>query len=255
MKIMMLAGEKASSHTVYQKINTTFPISTVVMEAPLSKKGMLQKRARRLGTRTVIGQVMFQLFCLPILKYEARDRIQQIIAKEGTQKANIPDSKIQRVASINDEETIAAIQSESPDLVIVCGTRIISKQVLESTKAPFVNIHAGITPYYRGSHGGYWALAKQDKRNCGVTLHYIDTGIDTGNIIAQSKINITPKDNFVTYPYLQLTQGIQLLHQFLSGEKAELAPPKIADKHRKGNVFYQPTLFQYIFFRKQLKVK
>ncbi|WP_430534862.1 formyl transferase [Listeria rocourtiae] len=255
MKIMMLAGEKSSSHAVYQKINIGFPISTVVMEAPLSKKGMIKRRIKRLGIGTVIGQVLFQLLCLPFLKKEARERIQQIIKKEDIDETDIPASKIQRVQSVNDENTIAVIQAEAPDLIIVCGTRIISKQVLESTKAPFINIHAGITPYYRGSHGGYWALVQQDKRNCGVTLHYIDTGIDTGNIIAQDKISVTSKDNFVTYPYLQLAKGIQLLEQFLVGKSTELIPPKIADRNRKGKVFYQPTLFQYLLLRKRLKVK
>ncbi|AQY51993.1 formyl transferase domain-containing protein [Listeria weihenstephanensis FSL R9-0317] len=255
MKIMMLAGDKSSSHLVYQKINKTFPISKVVMEDGLSKKGMLKRRRKRLGLRTVVGQVLFQLFCLPFLKREAQGRIQQIIRKEDMDAAKIPASELQRVGSINDEETIAAIQLETPDLILVCGTRIISQQVLEATEAPFVNIHAGITPYYRGSHGGYWALVKKDKRNCGVTLHYIDTGIDTGSIIAQAKISVTPKDNFVTYPYLQLAKGIQLLERFLSENKMETITPKIADKDRKGEVFYHPTLFQYLKFRKQLKVK
>ncbi|MBA3926646.1 formyl transferase [Listeria rustica] len=255
MKIMMLAGNKSSSHLVYQKINKTSPISTVVMEGSLSKKGMLKMRRKRLGLRTVVGQVLFQLVCLPILKRAARGRTQQIIRNEALDMAPIPESEIQRVSSINDEETIAAIQLEAPDLILVCGTRIISKQVLEATGAPFVNIHAGITPYYRGSHGGYWALVKQDKRNCGVTLHYIDTGIDTGNIIAQEKISVTSKDNFVTYPYLQLAKGIQLLQRFLLENKTEAITPKIADKDRKGHVFYHPTLFQYLHFRKRLKVK
>lgn len=255
MKIMMLVGEKSSSHAIYQKINPTFPISTVVMEAPLSKWGMIKRRAKRLGIRTVIGQVSFQLLCLPFLKYEASERIQQIIKKEGIDESDIPDAKIQRVASVNDEQAIAAIRAEVPDLIIVCGTRIISKQVLESTEAPFINIHAGITPYYRGSHGGYWALVQQDKRNCGVTLHYIDTDIDTGSVIGQEKIDVTVNDNFVTYPYLQLAKGIQLLEQFLAGKHTTIIPPKIADKNRKGKVFYQPTLFQYVVLRNRLEVK
>ncbi|EUJ31549.1 formyl transferase [Listeria cornellensis] len=255
MKIMMLAGDKASTHFVYQKINAAFPISMVVMEEPLSKKGMLKRRRKRLGLRTVVGQVLFQLLGMPVLKQEARDRVKQIIRNEDMREAPISKSQIQRVPSVNDEKTIEWIRAEAPELIIVCGTRIISKQVLEATDAPFVNIHAGITPYYRGSHGGYWALVNQDKRNCGVTLHYLDTGIDTGSIIAQEKIAVTSQDNFVTYPYLQLAKGIQLLERFLSEEKMEPPVQKIADKERTGKVFYHPTLFQYLLFRKKRKVK
>src|SRR5438093_9923670 len=46
--------------------------------------------------------------------------------------------------------------------VVVNGTRIISEAVLTASDAVFINMHAGITPKYRGVHGGYWALYNGD---------------------------------------------------------------------------------------------
>jgi folate-dependent phosphoribosylglycinamide formyltransferase PurN len=72
------------------------------------------------------------------------------------------------------------LKAINPDLVIVNGTRIISKKVLSSINSKFVNIHVGITPKYRGVHGTYWALVNNDVENSGVTVHFVDEGIDTG---------------------------------------------------------------------------
>jgi folate-dependent phosphoribosylglycinamide formyltransferase PurN len=55
-----------------------------------------------------------------------------------------------------------------------------------SINSKFVNIHVGITPKYRGVHGTYWALVNNDVENSGVTVHFVDEGIDTGNIINQA---------------------------------------------------------------------
>ena len=166
----------------------------------------------------------------------------------------LPPEIINHVNSVNEDRCIRLLQETSPDLVIVNGTRIISKQVLKCITAPFVNIHAGITPTYRGVHGAYWALANRDKAHCGVTVHYVDAGIDTGGVIAQQPIPISPKDNFVTYPLLQLGAGIGMLTAVLPG----LSDHKVQDTgivKDKTSLWYHPGIFQYLYFRLTRGVK
>jgi folate-dependent phosphoribosylglycinamide formyltransferase PurN len=100
-----------------------------------------------------------------------------------------------------------------PKVVVINGTRIITERVLSATGAIFLNMHAGVTPLYRGVHGAYWALVSNDPEHCGVTVHVVDKGIDTGSIVAQAHIAPAPEDSFVTYPYLQLAAGLPLLEQ------------------------------------------
>ena len=61
---------------------------------------------------------------------------------------------------------------------MVNGTRIISSRVLDSIGCPIINTHAGITPRYRGVHGGYWALAEGHPEEVGTTVHLVDKGIE-----------------------------------------------------------------------------
>jgi folate-dependent phosphoribosylglycinamide formyltransferase PurN len=132
----------------------------------------------------------------------------------------MPDDRIVHVDSVNSADCIAELRRRSPTVVILSGTRIISAAVLDSLAAPFVNIHAGITPRYRGVHGAYWALAEGRPESAGVTVHLVDTGIDTGPILGQARIEPQPGDTFVTYPYLQIEAGLPLIVDAVGGALA-----------------------------------
>jgi methionyl-tRNA formyltransferase len=106
-------------------------------------------------------------------------------------------------------------------------------------------MHAGITPLYRGVHGGYWALAMGDRDHCGGTVHLVDPGIDTGEIVAQALIHPTPADNFTTYPVLQIAAGLPLM---IDAVRAALAVTLRRRAARAGasRLWSHPTLGQYL---------
>ncbi len=160
----------------------------------------------------------------------------------------LPAENAVHFSSVNDAACKDYLKQQNPDIVIVSGTRIITREILESTNAVFINMHAGITPQYRGVHGGYWALVNNDPSHCGVTIHLVDKGIDTGEVLYQSVIEITDKDNFVTYPYLQLGEGLALLRKaiedVLQGQHRPFRPTV-----EKGKVWYHPSLWQYLYYR------
>jgi methionyl-tRNA formyltransferase len=109
-------------------------------------------------------------------------------------------------------------------------------------------MHAGITPQYRGVHGAYWALVQNDRDHCGVTVHLVDKGIDTGGILFQCLIETTRQDNFITYPYLQFGEGLSLMREAIeAAEQNNLQPIK----HSSGNsrLWYHPTIWQYLYLR------
>ena len=116
-----------------------------------------------------------------------------------------------QVDSINGPATVELIEAIHPDVVVVNGTRIIASSVLDSIAAPIINTHAGITPAYRGVHGGYWALADGHPDQVGTTVHLVDPGIDTGGVLARATFGVTEEDTIATYPYLHLAAGLPLL--------------------------------------------
>ena len=145
---------------------------------------------------------------------------------------------------MNAPATLDALQRLAPRVVVVAGTRIISGSVLDAVEAPFLNMHAGITPRYRGVHGGYWALASDDREHCGVTVHIVDRGVDTGAVIAQARIEPTTHDSFATYPLLQLVAGLPLLVDAVRaalGGRLEQVPTSGPSRQ-----WYHPTAWGYL---------
>jgi methionyl-tRNA formyltransferase len=81
------------------------------------------------------------------------------------------------------------IVTKNPDILVVAYyPRILKKEEFEPQ--PTINFHPGLLPYNRGMYPHIWPLV--DGSPAGVTIHYIDAGVDTGDIIGQVKIGVTP---------------------------------------------------------------
>lgn len=246
--IIILGRQSSSTRIIFNAMKNKFFISQVIIEQPISLPKFLKNRIKKLGAWKVFGQVLFQLLLIPLLKIGSEKRILEIKKQHQLQDEAIDEAIIKNVSSANNDETIELLKKANPDAVIISGSRILSQQVLESIPAKFINIHAGITPLYRGVHGAYWALANNDLENCGVTVHLTDAGIDTGEILKQKKITVFSKDNFATYPLLQLAEGINLLEKIL----ADLQSGNILfspNNSGKSKLWYHPTLSEYIWNR------
>jgi folate-dependent phosphoribosylglycinamide formyltransferase PurN len=246
-RILILAGKGASTHILYNSLKNDYNIEAVILEDPLPGKEFLKKRIKRLGIGKVIGQVLFHLSIAKYLDIISVKRKNEILKFYDLNDLPIPPEKVILLKSVNDYECIVLLKKINPELVIVNGTRIISKEVLNSLPVKFINIHAGITPKYRNVHGAYWAVVNNDMANCGVTVHLVDPGIDTGKIICQQTIKITKKDNFSTYPFLQLAEGIICLKKGLP----DIFENKIIYKKEasESKLWYHPTFGQYLFQR------
>ena len=91
-----------------------------------------------------------------------------------------------------------ALKELDIDLIVTCAYgQIIPKEVLDLPKRGCVNVHASILPKYRGSAPIQWAIMNGDKKT-GVTIMYMDEGMDTGDIIKCCEIPILDTDNVGT---------------------------------------------------------
>ncbi|MCC6557809.1 MAG: hypothetical protein IT372_33090, partial [Polyangiaceae bacterium] len=70
-----------------------------------------------------------------------------------------------------------------PDLTVIICTSILRPEVIEAAGGPIINVHGGCLPRYRGNHCFFFALYNGDFDNIGSTIHFVDRGIDTGDII------------------------------------------------------------------------
>ncbi|TXD36668.1 formyl transferase [Lujinxingia vulgaris] len=249
-RVVMLAGPGDVTPMLYHELSARLGPVPVIMERPMSRADFLRRRARRLGWLQVGHQSLFQTTVAPVLRRRGRRRIDELLRTHELRGDPIPEAQIIAVPSVNSDEARDALRALEPEVVVISATRIVSKATLRCVEAPFINLHTGITPYYRGVHGGYWALHQGEPERFGVTVHLVDAGIDTGAILAQRVIEPSVEDNFATYPYLQFAHGVPMVgaavEGLLTGEQPRWREPAV-----RGGLWSHPTVLSYLRGRRR----
>ena len=97
-------------------------------------------------------------------------------------------------ARIRNDEVIAEIRALAPDVIVVMAYgQILPKSVLEIPRIACLNLHASLLPRYRGAAPIQAAIAAGDTET-GITVMYMDEGLDTGDMLLQVKIAILPNE-------------------------------------------------------------
>ena len=97
------------------------------------------------------------------------------------------------------------------DWIVSYGYRyILREDVLSRFSGRVVNLHISYLPWNRGADPNLWSFLEDTPK--GVTIHYIDPGIDTGDILAQSEIDVRDNDTLRT-TYARLSETIETLFE------------------------------------------
>jgi hypothetical protein len=247
--IVILASRSPTSYLLINHLAAQFRVAHVIFEAPHFRK-MLRYRLRTLGAWVVAGQLAFLVVDRLVIRPRSRPRIAQLLEGRDIRPLDgrIP---VTDVDSVNGAETRALFEKLKPHVVVVTGTGIIGKRLL-SLGATFINIHVGITPRYRGVHGGFWAIVEGRPDLAGVTVHQVDAGIDTGAVLGQAAITVDAADTYRTLPVKQYLAGLDLMSKAvrdaLDGTLTPCAPPVLDSRQ-----WYSPTPGDYWRFRRQLR--
>ena len=94
----------------------------------------------------------------------------------------------------SERNMVNLLQQEHVELVVLAGfMRIVGPQLLAAFPRRIINIHPSLLPKHRGLRAWEQALAAGDSV-AGCTVHYVDEGVDTGDIIAQAEVDVLPGD-------------------------------------------------------------
>lgn len=150
-----------------------------------------------------------------LLREKARILYVVISDKETSQKiktlANKNRIPLLIFSKSNISEIIKKISKPNFDIFIVSSfPYLLSKKIYSLPRYGTLNIHAGALPRYRGYHPLNWAIIRGEE-TIGVTIHYIDEGIDSGNIIAQETMPLTVHDDINSIKKRAIKIGERLL--------------------------------------------
>lgn len=146
---------------------------------------------------------------------------------------------------LRDEQFIAQLQALEADVFVVVAFRMLPKAVYTIPPKGTFNVHASLLPQYRGAAPIQWAILNGETKT-GVTTFFLDEHTDTGAIIRQTEVEITPTDTGGTLHDKLMEAGAdiaaQTLHDIESGTVQTLPQPEAANLKPAPKIFKEDML-------------
>jgi methionyl-tRNA formyltransferase len=142
-------------------------------------------------------------------RYDTKDETLQKIAEKN---------KIDyfKTRNVNSAEFIQKVNVYDCDLFVSMSfNQIFKTEIINIPKLKIINCHAGKLPYYRGRNILNWVLIN-DEKEFGITVHFVDSGIDTGDILLQEDFPISDMDNYATLLEKAYTGCANILYKALT---------------------------------------
>ena len=97
--------------------------------------------------------------------------------------------------TINEPKYLEQILKLKPDMLVAYGCSLIRSDMISEFRGRFLNVHLGLSPYYRGVGTNFWPLVNEEPEYVGATFMQIDEGIDTGEVIHQIRARMFENDD------------------------------------------------------------
>jgi len=167
-------------------------ISGVILldASPFGKPQPVLKMLKR--TYDVFGLA----FCLNFFLRLANENIfhRRDLIKNVLKKFKVEEIKLIK-KNINDKGNLEIIRKFKPDLIIsIAANQIFKRTLLSLPKFGSLNLHSALLPRYKGLMPTFWAM-KNDEKEMGVSVFFMDEGIDTGKILVQKTFEIRHSDS------------------------------------------------------------
>lgn len=160
-------------------------VATVLFEAsPFGKKESWCTKMKK--TYQVFGFNFFVHYGFTFLlnKLNANKNVKNVL-----QRHKVPIIFLNK--GVNHLESLDIIRSYHPDLLIsIAGNQIFKKELIELAPSGCLNLHTALLPRYRGLMPSFWVL-KNNEKETGVSVFFVDEGIDSGDILVQENIPLT----------------------------------------------------------------
>lgn len=159
-------------------------IGCIVFEvSPFGKRETFIDKIKR--THKVFGTSFVIRYGLQFVvnKLDKRTKVKQVLQKHNVKLITLENG-------INHASSLELISNLNPEVMVsIAGNQIFKKRLLSIPSKGTINLHTALLPKYRGLMPTFWVL-KNNENETGVSVFFVDEGIDSGPIIVQRKVEI-----------------------------------------------------------------
>lgn len=212
-KIALITGPELNHRYFINRLNRKFPIECVFIE---------EVTYPDFTTDSPKHQEAWEWFFRRRKEYEQNT----FADSESWARKNQPTIIPIHTGQLNSTDTLNTLQAQHPEIIILFGSSLIGRELMECFPNRIINLHIGLSGEYRGSSSNFWPIYDGRLDCLGATLMKINAGIDTGKVLAQEIITVEEGDTEQSLMGKSLILGmdltLQVLRRWLKGNHATL---------------------------------
>jgi methionyl-tRNA formyltransferase len=199
VKLVVLTGDKLEQQYLTRALADAFGDqlrAIIVANPPRNRLKSLRRVWRRYSIGQLVSRVRTRVYHRLNRRSARRHATLARVFFGATDGPGLPRPDVIRVVpGHNHPDCVALIKSIAPDVIVVYGTNVIGEKVISIAPHAIVNVHTGLSPWYRGSDTIFWALHNEEPERAGVTVHMLSPGLDAGAILATGVPEYTADDD------------------------------------------------------------
>lgn len=173
----------------------------------------------------IIGNEKMAVQCMNLILKEPKLSLDFIVYNpnlKNNEKDIFPfvtDNNINYYAAekLNSNETIEFISKHKPDYIFsINNFRIIKKEIIEIPTKGIINFHDAFLPNYKGVNIPFWVILNGEKKH-GITWHFVNEGIDTGDIVVQKEFDVPENATASSLTLLLIKKGVESFQEVING--------------------------------------
>jgi len=195
--VMMVSDQPAARMLARSIAERNIALKAIIIQVPRPRQKTWKDKVRDL-----LGDAHFLRFASLRWPAEARRlyyaerRLQKNAARIltgaiGDGSLSFPKTRVLRTSDINSDEVFQLLQQAAPDLIVVYATGLLRRRIIDSAPLGAINAHTAVLPDYRGACAESWQLFNSAYDKTGISIHFIDEGVDTGDIIYTKRVTVS----------------------------------------------------------------
>lgn len=242
LRVLVMCCRGEAQDYLIRRTAEEFTLCGVLRHAPDNPKGTL---GARMGKYLHPGRLAEYLAARIVLPAEDRRAAELAKSLFGESRGNV-SAQEHAVQDVNSPDAIEFVSQCAPDIVLVNGTNLVRREMLalkSRIRHGFINLHTGLSPYSRGGNCNLFMLLESRPELVGITIHYIDLGIDRGDIIQSAQTPMDAADNYEMIELRGFHRGIETLLE--SARRVAAGKANRVRQWEKGKLFLQRTGYVY----------
>jgi folate-dependent phosphoribosylglycinamide formyltransferase PurN len=210
----------------------------------------LRSSIKRTGIGTVLMRALSRMVC-SLLNDRHDRRVYERLYDQDEIESAIASAciPIKLCDRYHDQDVLNWIRGLAPDILVVHSGTMVPRPVRELAGL-VIGGHPGLTQYFRGGSSSFRAIYQNRPEDVGWTVFYVDKGVDTGDVIAQGRLDLEPGDSFDTLDWRGMLciaeEQARLIKQLDEGHQI---PRRPYGSVNSNTLYWHPTLLEFIQYR------